>query len=97
MTAHPGAQEAARTMTTSNREPRYEIVVRGEIGDHFGLVFERMRLERVDGTTVLTGPVLDQAQLHGLIERIGELGLELISVNALLPPLLRGRTDDDRP
>lgn len=70
-------------MTGGDRDQRYEIVIRGEIGDHFGLVFERMALERRDGTTVLTGPVLDQAQLHGLIERIGELGLELVSVNAL--------------
>jgi len=59
----------------------YELVLRGEIGDHFGLVFDGMRLERDRGRTVLTGDVRDQAQLHGLIERIQELGLELISVN----------------
>ena len=59
----------------------YELVLRGEIGDHFGLVFDGMHLERARGTTVLTGEVRDQAQLHGLIERIQELGLELISVN----------------
>jgi hypothetical protein len=39
----------------------YEFVLRGEIGDHFGFLFEGMRLERVQGTTVLTGPVRDQA------------------------------------
>jgi hypothetical protein len=59
----------------------YELVLRGEIGDHFGLVFDGMRLERDRGRTVLTGDVRDQAQLHGLIERIQEFGLELISVN----------------
>ena len=59
----------------------YELVLRGEIGDRFGLLFEDMRLERADGTTVLTGDVRDQAQLLGVIERIQELGLELISVN----------------
>jgi hypothetical protein len=59
----------------------YELVLRGEIGDHFGLVFDGMRLERRRGTTVVCGDVRDQAQLHGLIERIQELGLELISVN----------------
>jgi hypothetical protein len=59
----------------------YELVLRGEIGDHFGLVFDGMRLERDRGRTVITGGVRDQAQLHGLIERIQELGLELISVN----------------
>jgi hypothetical protein len=70
----------------------YEFVVRGEIGDRFGLVFEGMRLERTAGTTVLTGPILDQAHLHGLIERIQELGIELVSLNPLDPE----RTTDDR-
>ncbi len=59
----------------------YEFVLRGEIGDHFGVLFEGMRVQRVHGTTVLAGPVRDQAQLHGLIERIQELGIELVSVN----------------
>jgi hypothetical protein len=59
----------------------YEIVLRGEIGDRFAVLFDGMRLERVEGTTVITGPVRDQAHLHGLIERIQELGIELVSVN----------------
>ena len=69
-------------MTTGPRGQSYELVVRGELGDRFGLLFEGMRLERVRGDTVLTGPVLDQAHLHGVIERIQELGVELVSVNA---------------
>ena len=44
---------------------------------------KRERLERDAGRTVLTGPVIDQAQMHGVIERIQELGLELVSVNPL--------------
>jgi hypothetical protein len=56
-------------------------VIRGEIGEHFGLLFEGMRLERDRGTTVITGAVRDQAHLHGLIERVDELGLELVSLN----------------
>ena len=39
-----------------------------------------MEMERVEGTTVLTGRVIDQAQLHGFIERFEELGLELLTV-----------------
>jgi hypothetical protein len=73
--------EPARTMTADADGQTYEFVVRGEIGDRFGLLFEGMRLERIPGHTVLTGVVLDQAQLHGLIERIQELGIELVSVN----------------
>lgn len=64
----------------------YEFVLRGEIGDRFGLVFEGMRLERVRGNTVLTGAVLDQAHLHGVIEQIQELGMELVSVNPAKGP-----------
>ena len=70
-------------MTGDARGTRYEFVLRGEIGDHFGLLFDGMRLERVHGTTVLTGPVRDQAHMHGVIERIQELGIELVSINPL--------------
>ena len=45
-----------------------------------------MRLSREDGTTVLTGPVTDQAHLAGIINRTQELGLELISVGQLDEP-----------
>lgn len=68
-------------MTAGAREQDYEFVLRGEIGDRFALLFEGLRLERRPGLTVLTGDVLDQAHLHGVIERIGELGFELVSVN----------------
>lgn len=73
----------------------YELVIRGEIGDRFALLFEGMSLERVPGRTVLTGRVLDQAHLHGLIERVQELGLELISVNPL-PGDREERADGNR-
>jgi pimeloyl-ACP methyl ester carboxylesterase len=56
----------------------YEFVLRGEIGDRF---FPGVRLERRDGRTVLTAPIRDQSELHGVIEQIQELGFELISVN----------------
>jgi pimeloyl-ACP methyl ester carboxylesterase len=56
----------------------YEFVLRGEIGDRF---FPGVRLERRDGRTLLTAPIRDQSELHGVIEQIQELGFELISVN----------------
>ena len=70
-------------MAATDVPQRYELVLRGEIGDRFGLLFEGMHLARTAGHTVRTGDVLDQAQLHGLIERIQELGIELVSVNPL--------------
>ena len=63
-------------------QPRsYRLVLRGELGDSFGVLFGGMQLERLAGTTVLTGDVTDQAHLLGLIERVQELGVELVSVN----------------
>ena len=58
----------------------YRIVVRGELDDRFAYLFNGMEMECADGTTVLTGSVVDQAQLHGFIERLEELALELVSV-----------------
>jgi len=58
----------------------YRIVVRGELDSRFASLFNGMTMERVEGTTVLSGMVVDQAQLHGFIERFEELGLELLSV-----------------
>jgi hypothetical protein len=61
----------------------YRIVVRGEIDDRFAFLFNGMRMERVEGTTVLTGTVVDQAQLHGYIDRLAELGLDLLRIEQL--------------
>ena len=62
------------------RGRRYRVVLRGELGKPFGYLFERMQMDRVAGTTVLTGRVIDQVHLHGLLQRTQELGLELISI-----------------
>jgi hypothetical protein len=64
----------------------YRIVVRGELDDRFAYLFNGMEMQRADGTTVLTGSVVDQAKLHGLIERLEELALELVSVEQLDRP-----------
>jgi len=61
----------------------YQLELRGEIGDRFAAVFDGMRIERREGNTLLTGRVADQAQLHGVLERIQELGIELVSINPL--------------
>jgi len=81
-------------MTPEAHRRRYEVVLRGEIGDHYALLFDGMRLERVAGTTVLTGPVVDQAHLHGLLDRVRDLGLELVSVGPTHPPASATGTED---
>jgi polyphosphate kinase len=64
----------------------YQIVVRGELSRRYRTVFEGMTLEVGNGQTAITGPVLDQTHLHGLLNRVGDLGLELVSEAAT--PLL---------
>jgi hypothetical protein len=59
----------------------YQIVVRGELSERYEKAFEGMTLTSRDGQTAITGPVTDQAHLYGLLGRVGDLGLELISVN----------------
>jgi hypothetical protein len=84
MSAHPSSGEAAFMERIRGR--RYRIVLRGELGDQFQARFGGMALERANGLTVLTGNVLDQAQLIGFIERGQELGVELVSVEPLDDP-----------
>ena len=64
----------------ANRAAEYRLVVRGELDDRFAYLFNGLDFERDAGTTVMSGRVTDQAQLHGYIARVGELGLELVSV-----------------
>jgi hypothetical protein len=61
----------------------YRIVVRDEIGERFALAFEGMEVEARGGQTVLTGEVIDQPHLHGILARISSLGLELLSVECV--------------
>lgn len=66
---------------------RYEIRLKGQLDQGWSDWFEGFTLTNDrDGTTVLSGTVLDQAALHGLLRRVGGLGVTLISVNVLTPP-----------
>jgi len=66
--------------TGGEHEMQYQLVIRGQLDARYLYLFEPLHVERTSGTTMLEGPVVDQAQLHGFIERIEELGLELVSV-----------------
>jgi hypothetical protein len=75
-----------RGLPDTTRATVYRIVIRGELSARYVPAFEGMTLATGDGQTAITGPVIDQAQLHGLLTRIGDLGLELISVNPTPEP-----------
>ena len=82
MTGRLGECKAFVEMSNNWARPRrYRLVLRGELGDSFAVLFDGMQLQRVAGTTVLIGDVTDQAHLLGLIERAQDLGVELVSVN----------------
>jgi hypothetical protein len=61
----------------------YRIIVRSELSDTYAVAFEGMEMDTKRGETVLTGKIIDQPQLYGILDRINGLGLELLSVQAL--------------
>jgi hypothetical protein len=67
-------------------EPTYEIRVRGRLSDAALASLAEMHADPVPVETVLHGPVPDQAALHGLLDQIQLLGLELVEVRRLPSP-----------
>jgi len=65
----------------TNGHLRYRVVVRGRLGEHLTRVFDQLELDSRPGQTALTGNFIDQAQLHGLLDQLRDLGIHLISVN----------------
>jgi hypothetical protein len=62
----------------------YEIRFKGYLSSYRAQVFEGLEMvQRPDGETVLTGPVVDQAALHGILSKIRDLGVPLLSVKRL--------------
>ena len=62
----------------------YEIRFKGHLNRRRAQMFEGLEMvQGPDGETVLTGPVIDQAALHGILDRIRDLGVPLLSVKRL--------------
>jgi hypothetical protein len=60
---------------------RYEIRLQGHLEPRWAAWFDGLSLtHKRDGTTVIYGPVVDQAALHGLLAKVRDLGLPLIAV-----------------
>ena len=63
----------------------YRIRLRGKLDDNWSSWFEKMDISTEGGETILSGQVADQAALHGLLIRIRDLNLTLLSVERLTP------------
>ena len=63
---------------------RYEIRLAGHLDARCATWFDGLTVtQAADGTTVIDGPVTDQAALHGLLQRVRDLGLPLVSVTRI--------------
>jgi hypothetical protein len=71
---------------------RYEIRLKGHLETRWAAWFDGLTLRHeTDGTTVLSGPVVDQAALHGLLQKVRDLGMPLVSVTYLEPDMTEPR------
>ena len=64
----------------------YQIRIKGHLSRQWTDWFEGLTITLEDnGDTLLTGPVIDQAALHGLLKKVRDLGMPLLSVNGVKP------------
>jgi hypothetical protein len=64
----------------------YQIRIKGQLDTGWTDWFEGMAITQEDnGITVLTGMVIDQSALHGLLKKVRDLGMPLLSVNSIKP------------
>jgi hypothetical protein len=77
-----------------SREKVYQIRIRGHLGPRWNDWFEGMTVEpEANGDTLLTGPVVDQAALYGVLRSVRDVGLPLLSV-VRIDPTQEGAPDD---
>ena len=70
--------------TDESKPTVYKIRIKGQLGPEWSDWFEGLTITlEEDGTTLLTGTVIDQAALHGLLKKVRDLGMPLVSVNPL--------------
>ena len=71
---------------------QYEIRLKGHLEGRWAAWFDGLSLtQESDGTTVIRGPVIDQAALHGLLNKVRDLGLPLIAVKQLDSKQMKGK------
>ncbi len=73
-------------ISTADEAGRYEIRLKGRLDARWAAWFDGLTLTpQSDGTTVIHGPVADQSALHGLLTKVRDTGMPLISVTRIAP------------
>lgn len=77
--------EELEMIKQSNRfDPgQYQIKVKGRLSGQWSEWFDGLEISYEDGLTTIAGSVVDQSALHGLLNRIRDLGLQLVSVHRI--------------
>ena len=79
-------QVMSETYAAPHRAGQYEIRLKGHLADRWAAWFDELILTREsDGTTLIAGPIVDQAALHGLLQKVRDTGLPLVSVTQVEP------------
>ena len=79
-----------------NQPMIYRIRIKGHLGHQWSDWFEGLTIIlEENGETLLTGPVVDQAALHGLLKKVRDLGMPLVSVSPVEPGQAERRINDD--
>jgi hypothetical protein len=89
MTGHKryrGMRNKFNPKTDAGKPTVYQIRIKGHLGREWTDWFEGLTITlEEDGNTLLTGPVVDQAALHGLLKKVRDLGMPLLSVCSVEP------------
>jgi hypothetical protein len=78
--------ETDRSTEEDDQPGLYEIRIKGRLTDRWAAWFEGLTITQEDnGATLLSGPIVDQAALYGLLRKVRDLGMPLLSVNRVKP------------
>lgn len=98
MTAHDPRDQDTAAGASSGHDPvqHYAITVRGHLAPRWSAWFDGLELTLTDdGNTVISGPITDQSALHGLLQRLRDLGIPLISLATI--PFPNDTNQPERP
>ena len=82
---------------TGREAGRYEVRIKGHLDTRWAAWFDGLGLShQSDGTTIIHGPIADQAALHGLLQKVRDTGLALVSVIRVDPEPAEPTANDPR-